>query len=112
RATVEAVPALLMQMILIGGALTGIFTPTESAAVAGVYGILVGTFVYRELTLQKFWRVASLTASRTAVVTVIIAFAGVLSYVMAMEQLPAMVAEWLSRHASSPTMFLLLANLF
>jgi len=112
RATVEALPALFMPIILLGGVLGGFFTPTEAAAVSVVYGILVGFFVYRELKLASVLELLRLTAYRTSLVVIILASTTLLGYVLALEQIPTKVSEALLQLSSSPWVLLLLINVF
>jgi C4-dicarboxylate transporter DctM subunit len=71
KAFVKAIPALFMPVIVLGGIYGGIFTPTEAAAVACVYAILVGFFIYRKLTLPKFWQTLQETIKATGMLFVI-----------------------------------------
>ena len=112
RATVEALPALFMPIILLGGVLGGMFTPTEAAAVSVVYGLLVGFFVYRELRLDNVLELLRLTAYRTSLVVIILASTTLLGYVLALEQIPTKVSEALLQLSSTPWVLLLLINLF
>ncbi|MDP3911806.1 MAG: TRAP transporter large permease subunit, partial [Gemmatimonadales bacterium] len=112
RATVEALPALFMPIILLGGVLGGLFTPTEAAAVSVVYGLLVGFFVYRELRLDNVLELLRLTAYRTSLVVIILASTTLLGYVLALEQIPTKVSEALLQLSSSPWVLLLLINVF
>ncbi len=112
RATVDALPALFMPIILLGGVLGGFFTPTEAAAVSVVYGLLVGFFVYREMRLDSVIQLLRLTAYRTALVVIILASTTLLGYVLALEQIPTKVSEALLQLSSSPWVLLLLINLF
>lgn len=112
RATVEALPALFMPIILLGGVLGGLFTPTEAAAVSVVYGLLIGFFVYRELRLDNVLELLRLTAYRTSLVVIILASTTLLGYVLALEQIPTKVSVALLQLSSSPWVLLLLINLF
>jgi C4-dicarboxylate transporter DctM subunit len=77
KATVDAFWALLMPVIILGGIYGGIFTPTEAAAVAVAYGLIIGFFVYRELKLKDMPRIFINTAVSTSVVMFIVATATV-----------------------------------
>lgn len=92
RAGRDAVPALFVPIILMGGILGGIFTATEAGAVAVVYAMLIGFFVYRELDLAKFYRVSLAATKSTASIGIIIASAGIFGWVLALEQVPSKVA--------------------
>lgn len=77
----DAIWALLMPVIILGGIYGGIFTPTEAAAVAAVYGLLVGVFVYHIVTMKELYKIFADSASQTAVVMLIVAASSVFSYV-------------------------------
>lgn len=76
----EAIWGLLAPIIILGGLRTGMFTPTEAAVVAAFYGLFVGMFVYRTLTLRGVYRVLVESAEISAVVLLIISLAGVFAY--------------------------------
>lgn len=103
--------ALVAPAILIGGILTGVFTPTESAAIAVFYVLILGTLVYRNLTIRKLLRVVLNSAIGTGVICIIVSTSLVFGFVGTLEQLPHAMAEAIPRLASNPNMFLLLANL-
>ncbi|WP_114010968.1 TRAP transporter large permease [Cohaesibacter intestini] len=85
--------ALLMPIIILGGILGGIVTPTEAASIAVAYALFIGTFVYRTLTLDALYRMLVSTARITGVIFVIIAFAGILGWWMSFERIPQAIAE-------------------
>jgi tripartite ATP-independent transporter DctM subunit len=88
----EALVALLMPAIILGGILSGIFTPTEAAAVAVAYSMILGFFVYRNLTLRDMWAIFMKMARTTGVVFLVIAAASILGWVLTIEQIPEKVA--------------------
>ncbi len=92
RAGRNAIPALFVPIILMGGILGGVFTATEAGAVAVVYAVVIGFFVYRELDLAKFYQVSLVAAKTTASIGIIIASAGIFGWVLALEQVPSKVA--------------------
>ncbi|MER5173641.1 TRAP transporter large permease [Thioclava kandeliae] len=110
RAGWAAIPAMVMPVIILVGILGGVFTPTEASAVAAFYGLLVGMFVYRELKLSDlpalFLRAASIAAS----VMLIIGTASVFAWLIASNNVPALLGNWLREVSSSPAVFLLLMN--
>jgi TRAP-type transport system large permease protein len=89
RIVLEATWALLMPVIIIGGITTGIFTATEAAAVAVAYALLVGFVAYRNLTLRQLWGIADRTVRTSASIFLIVAFATVISWILANERLPS-----------------------
>ena len=108
----SAVWALLMPVIILGGIYGGIFTPTEAAVVAVVYSVLIGKFVYKELdgkTLYECLRTTGLINGATEfMIGLSMAFA---SY-LAMAQIPAHIASWMTSLAHSPFILLMVINVF
>lgn len=111
RAMLEAIPAILTPVIVLGGIYGGIFTPTESAIVASVYAILVGAFVYHELTIKKFYKAMCNSAVTSAVIMFLIGGAQFFGWVMTNLNIPAIVSKAMMSICSSPVMFLLLINI-
>lgn len=85
--------ALLLPVIILGGIYTGIFTPTESAAVACIYGIIIGFFVYKSLTFKSLMKSFIETAKSTAMIMMLIATAHIFGYIIASERIPQKIAE-------------------
>lgn len=110
--TMQAIWALLMPVIIIGGIISGIFTATEAAAVAVSYAVVVGIFAYRNLTLSALWQIADRTVRTSASIYLIVGFATVISWILANERLPSELSA-LIEGADIPLWFiLLLINLF
>ncbi|WP_210490896.1 TRAP transporter large permease [Microvirga antarctica] len=107
-----ALPALGLGVIVSGGIFSGAFTPTEAAAVAVVYTILIGKFVYRELDLKVIPGIILKAGGFTAGIMVLVGGATVFNWLMAIEGLPDLVASWLQATVSSPWTFLLIVNIF
>ncbi|NCC96950.1 MAG: TRAP transporter large permease subunit, partial [Synergistales bacterium] len=89
----DATVALLMPLIILGGILSGMFTPTEAAAIAVAYAMVLGFFVYRNLTLKELLPIFLKMARTTGVVFLVIAAASILGWVLTMEQIPMKVAN-------------------
>ena len=106
----RALPALGAPAIILGGILFGVFTATESAAVAVVYALLVGLFGYRELRVRDLPRLFRDGAVISSIVMFIIATAAVFSWIAAVEDLPGRMAGGLLALAESPAVLLLLVN--
>src|SRR5690606_6868726 len=109
--TLRAFPALLLPVILLGGIYGGAMTPTEAAAVAAAYALLLAGLGYRALGVADLVRVFVESARSSAIVALIIGGAFVLNYVIASEQIPNALAAWLSGLDLPPLAFLLLVNL-
>nr|WP_272212032.1 TRAP transporter large permease subunit [Marinicella sp. W31]MDC2877927.1 TRAP transporter large permease subunit [Marinicella sp. W31] len=90
---IRAFPALLMPIILLGGIYSGIFTPTEAAAVSALYALLLAVFAYRVLGLRSFWNVVISSMKTTAVVTMVLCGAFIFNYVITVERVPLMVFQ-------------------
>jgi C4-dicarboxylate transporter DctM subunit len=110
-AFIKAAPALMMIVIILGGILGGVFTPTESSVVAVVYGFFIATFVYRDLKLSMLPRIFRSTILLTGGVMLIIGSSSVLTYAMTINQIPQGLATELDRYASSPWLFLLMVQI-
>jgi tripartite ATP-independent transporter DctM subunit len=102
--------ALLMPVIILGGIYGGIFTPTEASAVAVVYALIVGIFVYRRLNLTSLSRTLHRSVIYTAVIMFVIANAGVFGFLLNRAGVPAALGEWLSHIFSDKYAFLLGVN--
>lgn len=119
RATWKGAPAVFFPMIIVGGILSGIFTPTEAAAVAVLYGLTLGLLVYRNVGPVEIWRTLLTVSWGTVRVLIIVAIASTFSWILIREQVPQQIASFLSdfttdRYAILALMvvFLLLVGLF
>lgn len=110
RLTVEALPALLMPVILLGGIYGGVMTPTEAAAVAAAYAWLIAAVFYRSLTLRQTWSAVVESARSTAAIGMLIAGALALNFVITSENVPNTVRGILAGWELSQWQFLLLVN--
>lgn len=109
QAFVKALPALLMPVILLGGIYSGIMTPTESAAVAALYGI-VAALALRTLRWRHLGRLFYTSALPTIAILTIIVFASVFSRAITLEQIPQGITEWALGVTDNPIVFLLMVN--
>ena len=107
----ESFWGLLMPVIILGGIYSGLFTPTESAAVACVYSVFVGMCIYRELSLKNLYISLYEAGTTSAMVLLIIATATAMGWILTTEQIPVRVAESLSNLAQSKYSLLLFLNL-
>jgi len=101
---------MLTPIVILGGILGGFFTPTEAAAVAAMYILLVG-LVQRSLTLRGFIAAVRETVLTTAAIMLIVATASLLGYILTRERLPQMMTDAMLSISDSPTVFLLLVVL-
>jgi tripartite ATP-independent transporter DctM subunit len=105
----KAAPILLTPIIILGGILGGIMTPTESAAVAALYVLALGV-TFRSLDVQTATKSLVGTASTTGAIMLIVAAASLFGWIIAREQGPQQVAAWLTATTDNPYVFLLLVN--
>ena len=110
RGLLDASLAFLMPIILIGGIVFGIFTPTEAAAVAVLYGLIVGFLVYRELTVRILIRELLDTGVLAAGILLILGMAHLFGWILAAESVPAQVAGAITELTANPILILLLIN--
>ncbi|NLN17276.1 MAG: TRAP transporter large permease [Firmicutes bacterium] len=108
----DAFIALLMPLIIIGGILSGMFTPTEAAAVAVGYALVAGVFVFRSLTLDSVMHCMAKTARTSSIILFIIGCAAVFGWAMTVERVPQQIAELFLSLTDSPAMMLMLINIF
>lgn len=101
---------LLTPVILLTGIYSGAMTPTEAAAVAAFYAMVISVFAYRTVGLAGFWDILVESAEKSAVVVMIIAGAFLFSSVIAIERLPNALAQWVGSWEMPPVAFFLLVN--
>ena len=102
---------LSMPIVLLGGIYSGIFTPTEAAAVAALHALILASVVYRALTWKTFWGVVMESTRGSAVITMILAGSFMLNYAFTAEGVPQSMAMWVDALQLSSLQFLLLVNL-
>ncbi|WP_102222641.1 TRAP transporter large permease [Acidimangrovimonas sediminis] len=111
RKFVISLPAILAPVLLIGGLMSGYFGPTEVAGVTVAYAILIGVFLYRDLSWRSFLRAGLDTVEATASVLFIVANAALFAWVLTVDRVPALVSEALSGFEASPLALMLILNL-
>ncbi|MGL4574086.1 MAG: TRAP transporter large permease [Burkholderiaceae bacterium] len=110
-ATKDAGPALLMPVIIIGGIWTGLFTPSESAAVAVMYGLAVSLLLYKDLKPRDIPQLLLNAFIMSATVMLVIGATGAMAWLITVEQVAVQMADWIKLVATEPWMFLLLFNI-
>lgn len=110
RLTAQALPALLMPVVLLGGLYSGVMTPTEAAAVAALYALAVSALLYRSVTARQLYESLLGSGKSMAAVGMLIAGAMVFNYVIAREDIPQTVSRVLTALEMTPVMFLLFTN--
>jgi tripartite ATP-independent transporter DctM subunit len=103
--------ALLTPVLLLGGMFGGFFTPTEAAAVASLYALILGLFVYRTLSWSAMPKILIDTAETTGIVSVLVMAAGALGWCMSISRVPQTLAPAIVGAVSQPLVFLLVTNL-
>ncbi|MDX9987597.1 TRAP transporter large permease subunit [Thiothrix unzii] len=106
----ESMWGLLLIVVVMGGIYTGIFTPTEAAAMSAVYAFIVAVFVYKDMGLKDVPKVLLNSASMSAMLLYIITNAVMFSFIMTNEQIPQSLAEWMLAQGMGPIIFLLAVN--
>lgn len=110
KAFKESFFALMTPVIIIGGIYGGIFTPTEAAAVAAVYGILVGLFIYKELKFRDFPQIIFQAVIGTTMIMLLVGAANVFGWLLTSLQIPHRLGEFVVSITTSPIMFLMALN--
>lgn len=111
RAFIRAFLSLLTPVIIVGGILTGAFTPTEAAIAACAWALFLGLVIYRTLTLRRFLKVSMDTIETTAVVLFIVAAASIFAWILTSNRVPEHFAAALLTVSENPIIILLLINL-
>lgn len=112
RLTLSALPALMMPVIILGGIYGGIFTPTEAAAVALFMAILIGFFIYRDLTLARFRKSLLEAGETTGTIILILLFSFMIGRIMVAEGVPQDLTEAATKVTDNTILILLLVNVF
>ncbi|HZX18364.1 MAG TPA: C4-dicarboxylate TRAP transporter large permease protein DctM [Pseudomonas sp.] len=107
----KAVWGLLLMVIILGGIYTGMFTPTEAAAVAAVYAGFVALFVYKDMTIRECPKVLLESGKLTIMLMFIIANAMLFAHVLTTEQIPQTITAWVVDMGLQPWQFLLVVNI-
>src|SRR5258708_911745 len=111
RALRESFWGLFLIVLVLGGIYSGLFTPTEAAAVAAVYAFVIAVFIYRELPIRDVPRVLLRAAAMSAMILYIITNAAVFSWLLTSEQIPQSMAEWMTAQGFGVVAFLLVTNI-
>lgn len=111
KAFKDAIWGLLAPVIILGGIYSGIFTPTESAGIAVVYGLFVGIFIYKEIKMKELFKVLVDSAVSTAVVMFIVSFATVFAWLLTTSMLANDIANGILSLSSNQILILILLNI-
>ncbi|MFZ7112529.1 MAG: TRAP transporter large permease [Desulfatiglandales bacterium] len=110
RVSVDAVLVLLMPIIILGGILTGIFTPTESACIAVFYALIVGLFIYKDVSIKDLPGILIKTGITSSLVMLVIGTASIFSWFLASEEIPQLVTESILTLTKNKLLILLMMN--
>ena len=109
-AALRGLPATVVPILIVGGILTGTFSPTESAAAAALAALVIGGFVHKELDLKQLPEILLRTGINSTIVLFLIATANVFGWVIIFEEVPQRLTLWLTQLSSDPFVFMLLVN--
>ena len=107
----EGVLALLMVVIILGGILGGVFTPTEASAVAVVYGFIVSMFVYKEMSWDDLPRIFLQSARLTGIVLLVLGMASAFSFVMSFDRIPQSLGNLIIEYADNWVVFVIFVHI-
>jgi tripartite ATP-independent transporter DctM subunit len=107
----QALPSLALIFIVMGGIISGVFTPTEAGAIAVIYALLLSAGFYREVDMAKFGEILTKTVETTAIVLFLIATSSALSWVLSYENIPQGLTDALLVISENPLIILLIINL-
>lgn len=108
---VEAGLVLILPLIILGGILTGVFTPTESACVACFYALLISLFVYKDITLKKLQRIIISTGATSSLVMLVVGMASLFSWLLAIEEVPQLITHLIMGFTENKFLILILINI-
>lgn len=111
RTVADSGLAVLMPVIILGGILGGIFTPTEASAIAVVYGLAVSLFAYKELTIRELPGILLQAARLTGIVMLVLGMASAFSFVLAFERIPHALAAFIVAYADNWIIFVIGVNI-
>lgn len=111
KTTIEAVPSLLLILIVIGGIITGIFTATEGSVVAVAYSLMLSLFFYKTIKVKDLYDIYKDSAEMTGIIVFLIGVSSVMAWVMAFTGIPAAISNALLSVSSNPIVILLVINM-
>lgn len=107
----DAVFAIFMPILILGGIYGGWFTPTEASVIAVIYGVFVGIYIYRELKWGDLLDIFGRAALISSVVMLLVAFAAIFAYILTVNQVPQKVGASIAAFSQDPIIFLILVNI-
>lgn len=111
KAMKDSILSILVPVIILGGIFTGLFTATEAAAVGSLYALVIGAFVYKEITWKKLYELSVSSAKTTAAILILIATSSAFSWLLTVVQFPALLVDFLTNNFTNIITFLLFLNI-
>ncbi|PAF15609.1 hypothetical protein CHH59_03115 [Shouchella clausii] len=111
RVTFDALPSLLLIVIVIGGIVSGIFTATEASAMAVAYSLLLSMFLYKTITIKELYTILIDSAKLSAIIMFLIGASNILAWVMSFTEIPTLIADTILGISDNPIIILLVINL-
>lgn len=111
KITANSIWAILMPAIILGGIYSGVFTPTEAGAIACIYSIIIGIFVYKDMKWKDIFKVLANSASATAVIMLVLSTVSIFSFVLTRQHIPQAISDALLSMTSDKNILLLLFNI-
>jgi tripartite ATP-independent transporter DctM subunit len=112
RIAIDSILGLTTIIIIIGGIVGGVFTPTESAGIAAVYALLITTFVYQTMTFKKVIKVFEESLSSLASIMAVVAMSGMFAYLLTVLRVPIIIYETILNITDNPILIMLMINIF
>ncbi|WP_020208706.1 TRAP transporter large permease [Gilvimarinus chinensis] len=111
KKTLDALPSLFLVFLVIGGIVSGYFTPTEAGAIAVLYSFVLSTFIYKEVKFEELTQVLNKSVCTTAIVMLLIAASSAMSWVLSYENIPQSISDYFLSFSNNPIIVLLMINI-
>lgn len=109
---IDSIWAIMFPVIILGGIYGGIFTPTEAAGVSVIYALIISLFIYKTIKMKDVWGIFLKSAATLGPLMIIVSTATVFGRILTIEQLPQMIAEFITNISTNPVMVILIINVF
>lgn len=112
KVALQALPSLMLIIIVIGGIITGIFTATEGSAIAVAYSLILSLFIYKTITLKELWKILAESAKMTGTIIFLCGTSNIMGWVLSFTGIPEAISSALLGMSSNPVIILLIINVF
>lgn len=112
KVALQALPSLMLIIIVIGGIITGIFTATEGSAIAVAYSLILSLFIYKTITLKELWKILADSAKMTGTIIFLCGTSNIMGWVLSFTGIPEAISSALLGISSNPVIILLIINVF